>query len=113
MHEMSIALGIVRIAEDEVKKAKASKVEVIELTIGELSGVEKEALDFAWPVAVKETVLEGAERKIDYIKGIGKCSECQLEFHMETLHDACPECNSYFKDILQGKELKVIALEVV
>ncbi len=113
MHEMSIALGIVRIAEDEVKKAKASKVEVIELTIGELSGVEKEALDFAWPVAVKETVLEGAERKVDYIKGIGKCSECQLEFHLKNLHDACPDCNSYFKDILQGKELKVIALEVV
>ena len=113
MHEMSIALGIVRIAEDEVKKAKANKVQVIELTIGELSGIEKEALDFAWPVAVKETVLEGAERRIDYIPGIGKCVECELEFPLEKLHDACPECNSYFKDILQGKELKVIALEVV
>lgn len=113
MHEMSIALGIVRIAEDEVKKAKANKVEIIELTIGNLSGVEKDALDFAWPVAVKDTVLEGAECKIDHIKGEGKCSECDTIFPLESLHDPCPKCNSYFKDILKGKELKVVALEVV
>ena len=113
MHEMSIALGIVRIAEEEVSKAKAQKVEVIELTIGNLSGVELDALDFAWPVAVKDTVLEGAEKKITYIKGKGKCSECESVFPLEGLHDPCPQCNSYFKDILQGRELKVVALEVV
>lgn len=113
MHEMSIVLGIVRIAEDEVRKAKANKVEVIEMIIGNLSGVEKSALDFAWPVAVKETVLEGAERKIEYVEGVGKCSDCESEFPLESLYDACPKCNSYFKDILKGKELKVIALEVV
>ena len=113
MHEMSIALGIVRIAEEEVRKAKANKVEVIEMIIGNLSGVEKDALDFAWPVAVKETVLEGAERKIEYVEGVGKCSDCESEFPLESLYDACPKCNSYFKDILKGKELKVIALEVV
>lgn len=113
MHEMSIALGIVRIAEEEVSKAKATKVEIIELIIGNLSGVEMDALDFAWPVAVKDTVLEGAERKVDFIKGKGKCSECEAIFPLEHLHDPCPNCNSYFKDILQGKELKVVALEVV
>jgi hydrogenase nickel incorporation protein HypA/HybF len=31
---------------------------------------------------------------------------------MELIYDACPKCNSYFKDILQGKELKVKSLEV-
>jgi hydrogenase nickel incorporation protein HypA/HybF len=113
MHEMSIALGIVRIAEEEVKKAKAKKVEVIELIIGNLSGVEKDALDFAWPLAVKETVLEHAERKVDYIEGEGKCSECEKVFVLENLHDPCPYCNSYFKDIIKGRELKVVALEVV
>jgi hydrogenase nickel incorporation protein HypA/HybF len=113
MHEMSIVLGIVRIAEDEVKKAKAKKVEVIELIIGNLSGVEKDALDFAWPVAVKETVLEGAKRKVQYIEGEAKCAECETIFNLMSLYEACPKCNSYFRDILKGKELKVLALEVV
>jgi len=113
MHEMSIALGIVKIAEDEVKKAEASKVELIELLIGDLSGVEREALDFAWPMAVKETVLEGAKRKTEYRSGIARCSDCENEFELKSLLDGCPICKSYFKDVLQGKELKVIALEVI
>ena len=113
MHEMSIALGIVRIAEEEVKKAKASKVEIIELIIGTLSGVEIDALEFAWPVAVKNSVLEGAERKIKLINGEAQCTECQHQFSLQSLYDSCPKCNSYFKDIIKGKELKVFALEVL
>ena len=40
MHELSIALGIVKIAEDETAKAKATSVTKIELEIGVLSGIE-------------------------------------------------------------------------
>ena len=65
MHELSIALGIVKIAEDESAKANANSVKVIELEIGSMSGIEMDSLDFAWPVAVKDTVLENARRDID------------------------------------------------
>jgi len=113
MHEMSIALGIVRIAEEEVKKAKAEKVERIELIIGELSGVEKDSLDFAWPLAVKETVLEHAKVEIDYIPGKALCSDCNTQFALHSLYDECPNCKSYFRVIQNGQELKVLALEVI
>ena len=57
MHELSVALGIVKIAENEIKKANAKKVELIELEIGTLAGIEFESLDFFWSSDVKETVL--------------------------------------------------------
>ena len=44
MHELSIAMGIVKIAEDETAKAKATEVSKIELIIGVLSGVEIDSL---------------------------------------------------------------------
>ena len=110
---MSIALGIVRIAEEEVKKAKAKKVSLIELIIGELSGVEKDSLDFVWPMAVKETVLENAKVKIDYLPGKALCSDCNTPFPLQSLYDECPHCKSYFRVIQQGQELKVLALEVI
>lgn len=113
MHELSIALGIVKIADDETKKANASAVSKIELTIGALSGVELDALDFVWNVAVKDTVLEGAELSIEHIKGKAKCMDCDALFAVENVYDSCPECNSYLKVITHGKELKVKALEVV
>jgi hydrogenase nickel incorporation protein HypA/HybF len=112
MHELSIALGIVRIAEEESKKAQAKVVKSIELEIGSLAGIEMDSLDFAWPVAVKDTVLEHASREIDLIPAKARCLECKTEFDLEHSFDSCPNCNSYFKDIFQGRELRVKALAV-
>jgi hydrogenase nickel incorporation protein HypA/HybF len=113
MHELSIAMGIVKIAEDETAKAKAKEVTKIELEIGVLSGVEIDSLNFVWDSAVKNSVLENAEKQIIVIEGIGKCIDCDTEFNMENIFDCCPNCNSNFKGILKGKELKVKALEVI
>ncbi len=112
MHELSIALGIVKIAETETAKAKAKKVDLIELEIGTLAGVEFESLDFVWPSAVKETVLEHAVKKINIIEAKGKCIDCDTIFEIKNIYDSCPKCNSFLKGIIQGKELRVKALEV-
>jgi hydrogenase nickel incorporation protein HypA/HybF len=112
MHELSIALSIVDIAEEEVRKAGAQQVDRIELDIGNLSGVEIDALEFIWNEAVRSSVLEKAERLINKIPGKAKCMECSEEFEMKQLFDACPRCHQYFNDILQGKELKVKSLTV-
>ncbi|MFH6769927.1 hydrogenase maturation nickel metallochaperone HypA [Gaetbulibacter aquiaggeris] len=112
MHELSIALGIVDIAEKEIKKARKNKVEFIELEIGTLAGIEFDSLEFIWPVAVKNTVLEGAEKKINIIEAEAKCGECNHIFKVEKIYDSCPECNSYLKGIIKGKELRVKYLEV-
>lgn len=113
MHELSVALGIVKIAENETKKAHATAVEVIELEIGVLAGVELQSLDFVWPTAVYNTVLEKAEKKVIVIEGRAKCIDCDTLFKIEHLYDTCPVCHSNFKGIVQGKELRVKALEVV
>ena len=113
MHELSVALGIVTIAETETKKAHATSVELIELEIGALSGIELESLDFVWQTAVYNTVLEHANKKVNIIEGRAKCMDCETVFKIDHLYDSCPKCNSYLKGILQGKELRVKALEVV
>jgi hydrogenase nickel incorporation protein HypA/HybF len=113
MHELSIALGIVKIAEDETAKVNAKTVTKIELEVGVLSGVELDSLNFVWESAVKSTVLEKAEKHVTVIGGKGKCIDCDTIFDMENIYDCCPNCNSNFKGILKGKELKVKALEVI
>lgn len=113
MHELSIALGIVKIAEKEVEKSHFKRVTKIELQIGTLSGIELDSLNFVWESAVKDTVLENAIKDIEIIKAKGKCIDCDTEFDMEHIYDSCPDCNSNFKGILSGKELKVKALEVI
>jgi hydrogenase nickel incorporation protein HypA/HybF len=112
MHELSIALGIVDIAEKEIKKAKKDRIELIELEIGTLAGIEFDSLDFIWPSAVKNTVLEDAKRKINIIEGLATCGDCNYTFNLKKIYDSCPKCNSHLKAIIKGKELRVICLEV-
>jgi len=113
MHELSIAFGIVKIAEAETAKAKAKEVALIELEIGTLTGIEFESLDYVWPSAVKDTVLENAVKRINIITGKAKCADCDAIFEIEKIYDSCPICDSYLKGIIQGKELRVKALEVI
>lgn len=112
MHELSIAKGIVDIAEKETAKVKANKVESIELEIGTLSGIEVGALEFVWALAVEDTVLEHASKKIHIMKGEAKCSDCNTIFELNQVYEACPNCNSFLKAIVKGKELIVKTLEV-
>ena len=112
MHELSIAMGIVELAEKEAIKGGGNVIESIELEIGKLSGVEIEALDFAWPVAVKNTMLANAKRIIINPSGKAKCADCGLVYDIDNLYDSCPQCNSYLKDIFQGKELRIKAITI-
>lgn len=112
MHELSVAMGIVRIAEQEMSRTTASRVELIELEIGDLAGVELDSLEYVWSAAVKGTVLEEARKKIHRIDGLGECLDCGEQFRVERHYDSCPKCESFLKKILRGKELRVKALEV-
>lgn len=112
MHELSIALSIVDIAEEEARKAGTEKFDAIELEIGELSGIVYEALEFAMEEAVKNSVLENARRKIIRIEGKAKCLQCGNIYHIADVYTCCPKCNEFEKDILQGKELSVKTLKI-
>lgn len=112
MHELSIAQSIVAIAEEEVSKAQAHVVDQIVLDIGKLSGVEIDALNFVWDIAVKDSVLSQAEKIINHLPGKARCTNCNTSFEMENMFDACPVCHDYFNEIIGGKELKIKSLTI-
>ncbi|MBK8346993.1 MAG: hydrogenase maturation nickel metallochaperone HypA [Saprospiraceae bacterium] len=112
MHELSIVMSIIEIANTEAVKANVSKIDAIELEIGLLSGIEMSAFDFAWQEAVKSTVLENAERNIIKPEGKAHCLDCNSSFDIDNLYEQCPVCKSHFIDITQGKELRVKSVTV-
>jgi len=112
MHELSIVMSIVDIAQQQAAHANAAIIDEIEIDIGCLSTVQIEAFDFAWDQAVKETILEGTVKKINRIKGKARCLDCETSFPLENLYDACPNCGQHLIDIVEGKELRVRSLIV-
>ena len=112
MHEFSIALNIIEIAEAEASKAKAIAISELILDIGTMSGIEFYALDTALEMAVKDTILEKAAITVNKIQARAKCTECNTEFDIDNIYDPCPACNSLYHELLSGKEMQIKSLVV-
>ena len=112
MHELSIVMNIIETAEAQVRKHHAHTVESIDLVIGDLSGVDSHALDFAWDTSVKNTVLESAQKNVIRVTGKARCLECDCEFAVKELYDPCPICGTNLLQIVQGKELQIKSMIV-
>lgn len=112
MHELSIAHSILSIAERSLPAGNTGQITGVNIQIGELSGIETEALVFAFSAIKSGTVLEAAELRIESIAGEGCCTDCDTVFPLHSFGTACPKCQGYLLNILRGKELKVLSLTV-
>lgn len=110
MHELSIALSIIGLATKEAKKSNAVHVKELDLEIGEMAGVNKEALEFSLNIAIQNTILEGARINIIEIKSLAICRDCKMRFSPISMFDSCPRCHSYGIEFLRGRELRLRSL---
>lgn len=114
MHELSIIHSILEAAEREVSRHGAEvRVESIDLEIGEMAGVEISSIEFLWPAAVEQTVLENAACNIVRVPGMARCSACGQYFTINQYFDPCPQCGSHWNEITQGEELRIKSLTII
>ena len=69
MHELSIALSIIDIAEGELARHKAQRILAIRVRIGSRAAVAREALDFSFGLACEGTAAEGSRLIVDETDG--------------------------------------------
>ncbi|MEI6899665.1 MAG: hydrogenase maturation nickel metallochaperone HypA [Bacteroidota bacterium] len=112
MHELSIALSIIELAENEAGRAGGKEIKELELEVGLLAGVDLDALEFSLEMSKKETILENAILKIDKIPGLCHCRECLVDFPVDDLYSACPDCKSYSHDLIKGDELRIKSIVI-
>jgi len=112
MHEFTIVQGLIQQIEEYLKRENYKKVLKINLEIGDLSGVVKEALEFAYDVCSKGTSIEGAQLKISRVPVKARCDKCYNEFFVEDYCFLCPDCGGIDLKILSGRELKIKEMEV-
>jgi hydrogenase nickel incorporation protein HypA/HybF len=113
MHELSIAMSIVEMAEEEAAKRDV-QVAAVHLKLGALSGVVKESLLFSFEVACQGTRLEGARLEIEDIPVTAYCPQCQTPRRVESIQwFVCAECRTLVSEVIEGRELQVSALELV
>jgi hydrogenase nickel incorporation protein HypA/HybF len=112
MHELSIAQSIISTVENSLPEGFSKNVLSVHLSIGKLSGIEIEALTFAFDIIKKESLLKDAEIDIETINGIARCNDCNNQIEMNEFGIPCPSCGGFSFEIIQGKEMKVTSVEV-
>ena len=113
MHELSIAISIVEMAEEEMDQRGAARVNAVHLKLGALAGVVKEALLSSFELACEGTGLEGSRLVIEEIPIVVYCHKCLASRRLDSIQwFACPECRSPVSEVIHGRELQVVALEI-
>jgi hydrogenase nickel incorporation protein HypA/HybF len=113
VHELSIALGIIEGAEEEVLRQGGGRVYAVHLKLGPLSGVVKEALLFSYELACEGTALAGSSLQIEDVPLRIFCPRCRSEESPISLNRLeCAQCGSPAERVTQGDQLEVTALEL-
>lgn len=112
MHEMSLAEGVLQLIEDAAREQEFERVTAVWLEIGELSGVEVEAMKFCFDAVTKGSIAAGARLEVIALPGSGWCMECAMTVPMAEVFGECPRCGSHRMQVSGGTEMRVKELEV-
>src|SRR5580658_1153999 len=113
MHELSIALSILELVEEESERRGGVQVSAVHLKLGALSGVVKEALLGSFELACEDTSLKGARLVIEELPVLIFCTGCGARRPISSIQlFCCVDCGTPSGDVVQGKELEVVALEI-
>ncbi len=112
MHELSITQSILSIALEQANAVQANKITKINLTIGELSGIVDECVEFYFELLSKDTIAAGASLCFDRPPTRVRCRNCDTIFSPDNLDWACPNCQEQQIEIISGRECYVSSIEV-
>jgi hydrogenase nickel incorporation protein HypA/HybF len=112
MHELSLAEGVLQLIEDAARREEFSKVTTVWLEIGQLAGVEAEAMKFCFDAVARGSVAEGAQLEIIATPGSGRCMQCSAGVTLNEVFAVCPHCGAHRVQVTGGTEMRVRELEV-
>ena len=113
MHEMGIALQIIDIASSALPEDLVDgQVEALNLRIGKLTAVVPESLRFCFNVASRDTPLAGARLNLEETPVVVQCGECGESSTIEKPPFVCSGCGNGGIEIVSGRELMVVSIEL-
>jgi hydrogenase nickel incorporation protein HypA/HybF len=109
MHELALAESIVAVAE---RHAGGRTVTAVEVKVGHLRQVVPTALEFAFELVAKGTVVEGAELVLEHVPARGVCRSCGALAQFSEFPFMCVACGGLDIEVTEGEELQVESLEL-
>lgn len=112
MHELSLAQALIQEVERIKTREKADSVVSVTLSIGALSGVDRESFEFIFPLAAEGTCLEGAALVIRETPARIRCEACGWEGVPDLAFFRCGTCGSSQVKITGGRDFLIESVQV-
>jgi hydrogenase nickel incorporation protein HypA/HybF len=112
MHELSIADAVLAAVRAEAKRHPGTRLTKVGVRVGELSGVNADALSFCFESLVQGTELEPLALEVEACPRRHRCRRCSCTFTVMDYDLACPDCGASPTDCIGGDELELVYLEV-
>lgn len=113
MHEATIAQRVIETIKSYVASGQIpGRVSRVFLRVGRLRAVLPDNLRFLFFVLSQETLLQGAGLEIEEVPVRGRCRGCGVEFDIRDMRFLCKKCGSPAVDIISGRELLIVAVDV-
>ena len=109
MHELAITESVVASVRERLDDAP---IRTVTLEIGQLSGVVADSVRFCFDLCTEGTPLAGARLEVVEVPGQGRCRTCGAESELSDLIVLCA-CGSADVDVVAGRELRILQVEVV
>jgi len=97
VHELGLAIEILRAARTELAAAGGGRLASVRIAVGDLSAVEPDLLQYAWSALTAEEDggrHRGAELVVDWVRAVQTCAACGEvpERQPGTWLRLCPHC---------------------
>ncbi len=112
MHELSIANAILKMVREERRRRAGARVVAVGVRVGELSGVNPDALRFSFEALTTGTELAPLTLEIELCPRRERCETCGETFAPEDFVFVCPACGGQSTENVSGTELAVTFLEI-
>jgi hydrogenase nickel incorporation protein HypA/HybF len=109
---MGIMTEVLNAVSDAAEKAGATRINSVCLTVGELTEIVPDSLQFAWEVLTPGTIAEGATLDIVETGGRSLCLQCGAEFDHDRFDRICTKCGSFATKVVAGDDLSIDHLDV-
>jgi hydrogenase nickel incorporation protein HypA/HybF len=117
VHELSLAQSISEIALATLREqalGPGSRVKGVRVRVGDLSGVDADALSFCFEVVRGEwPELAEAELEIQRRPVMARCAACGAVTELVPESDGCPACGDARHELVGGRELEVFGVELI
>lgn len=112
MHEMGIANSVLDAVRTETRRFPGGHIYKVGVRIGELAGVNPDAMSFCFEALVRGTELEPLALEIEFCPRRHQCRACGHSFTAAADDSECSECGMAGSQFLGGDELELAYLEV-